>query len=136
MFSEETLYAIALRHCLLIGDFYFKKLISAAGSAKDAWLLSKKNSKTIWYRRQNLREIGKDTYLLFAEKNCNSACRIISKYYYHTGKNSRDCLMNVMMLRLFFIKKVLLAITPILVLWEPEKHHATEKNLLLISFIS
>ena len=69
MFSEETLYAIALRHCLLIGDFYFKKLISAAGSAKEAWLLSKKELKKQYGIGDKISaEIGKDIYLLFAEK--------------------------------------------------------------------
>lgn len=27
MFSEETLYSVALRHCPLIGDIIFQKLI-------------------------------------------------------------------------------------------------------------
>jgi DNA processing protein len=43
MLQDEILYSIALRATPNIGDVYFMKLIEAAGSAKEAWHLSKKS---------------------------------------------------------------------------------------------
>ena len=40
MFSEEIVFAIALRSCPMIGDATFRKLVKIAGSAKEAWELS------------------------------------------------------------------------------------------------
>lgn len=69
MFSEETLYAIALRHCPLIGDIVFRKLVSEAGSAKEVWELSQSGLKSIYGIGKKISlEIGSDKHLKFAEK--------------------------------------------------------------------
>lgn len=69
MFSEEVLYAIALRHCPLIGDVIFRKLIREVGSAQEVWELSKSGLHNIYGigRRISL-EIGNSDHLKFAEK--------------------------------------------------------------------
>lgn len=68
MYSEEHLYAIALRECKLIGDINFYKLVRIFGGAKTAWENAKKEYKTIdgigW---KAVSEIGNPEYLRFAE---------------------------------------------------------------------
>ena len=69
MYSEETLYSIALRACPLVGDINFMKLVDAAGSAKEAWLLSKSMLKGISGIGTKIsKSIGDETYLTWAEK--------------------------------------------------------------------
>jgi len=69
MYTEEIFYSIALRNCHLIGDFYFKKIVSVVGSAKEAWMLSKKELKKQYgIGNKVLEEIGKDSHLFFAEE--------------------------------------------------------------------
>lgn len=68
MFSEETLYSVALRHCPLIGDLIFRKLVGEAGSAKEAWELTKSGLKNIYgIGRKISLEIGNPEHLKFAE---------------------------------------------------------------------
>lgn len=72
MFSEETLYSIALRHCPLIGDTIFRRLVSEAGSAKEVWELSKAGLNNIYRVGKRVsKEIGNDAHLQFAEKELN-----------------------------------------------------------------
>ena len=69
MFSEETLYSVALRHCPLIGDIIFQKLIREVGSAKEVWDLSKSGLKNIYGIGKRISlEIGNADHLQFAEK--------------------------------------------------------------------
>lgn len=69
MFSEETLYTIALRHCPLVGDIIFRKLVSEIGSAKEVWELSKSGLRNIYGIGKKIsHEIGNDEHLKFAEK--------------------------------------------------------------------
>lgn len=68
MFSEETLYSIALRHCPLIGDITFRKLVGEVGSAKEVWELSKSGLKSIsGIGKKISAEIGNPEHLKFAE---------------------------------------------------------------------
>jgi DNA processing protein len=68
MFSEETLYSVALRHCPLIGDIIFRKLVAEAGSAKEVWNLSKSGLKNIFGIGKKISlEIGNADHLKFAE---------------------------------------------------------------------
>jgi len=75
MYTEEIFYSIALRHCPLIGDLHFKKIVSAAGSAKDAWMLSKTELKKQYGIGNKIcEEIGNDSHLFFADnelKTCD-----------------------------------------------------------------
>ena len=69
MRSEELLYAIALRHCPLIGDIIFRKLVSEVGSAKEVWELSKSGLHHIFGIGKKIAlEIGNPVHLAFAEK--------------------------------------------------------------------
>lgn len=69
MFSEETLYSVALRHCPLIGDIIFRKLVGEVGSAKEVWDLSKSGLKNIYGIGKKISlEIGNPDHLNFAEK--------------------------------------------------------------------
>lgn len=69
MFSEETLYSVALRHCPLIGDVVFRKLVSEIGSAKEVWELSKSGLNNIYgIGRKISLEIGNPDHLKFAEQ--------------------------------------------------------------------
>ena len=69
MFSEETLYSIALRHCPLIGDTIFRRLVAEAGSAKEVWELSKSGLSNVYRVGKRIsQEIGKPEHLVFAEK--------------------------------------------------------------------
>ena len=69
MFSEETLYSVALRHCPLIGDIVFRKLVSEIGSAKEVWEVSKSGLKNIYgIGRKISLEIGNPDHLKFAEQ--------------------------------------------------------------------
>lgn len=69
MFSEETLYSVALRHCPLIGDITFRKLVGEVGSAKEVWELSKSGLKSIsGIGKKISSEIGNSEHLKFAEK--------------------------------------------------------------------
>jgi DNA processing protein len=69
MYSEEHLYAIALRECNLIGDINFYKLTRAFGSAKEAWNFAQKNySKVDGIGRKAVSDIGNPEHLKFAEK--------------------------------------------------------------------
>jgi DNA processing protein len=66
--SRRNLYSIALRATPNIGDINFMKLIDAAGSAKEAWLLSKKLLKEIpGFGSKIIKNIGNDEFLKFAE---------------------------------------------------------------------
>ena len=68
MLQDEILYSIALRATPNIGDINFMKLIDAAGSAKEAWLLSKKLLKEIpGFGSKIIKNIGNDEFLKFAE---------------------------------------------------------------------
>ena len=68
MFSEETLYSIALRHCPLIGDIIFRKLVGEVGSAKEVYQLSKAGLKNIVGIGHKISlEIGNPEHLKFAE---------------------------------------------------------------------
>lgn len=72
MFSEETLYSVALRHCPLIGDMVFRKLVGEVGSAKEVWELSKSGLKNIYgIGRKISLEIGNEDHLKFAEQELN-----------------------------------------------------------------
>ncbi len=69
MFSEETLYSVALRHCPLVGDIIFRKLVNEAGSAKEVWELTKSGLKNIYGIGKKISaEIGNPEHLKFAEK--------------------------------------------------------------------
>ncbi len=69
MYSEEQLYAIALRECNLIGDINFYKLIRAFGSAENAWHLAKKDYRNIdGFGYKIVADIGNSDHLKFAEK--------------------------------------------------------------------
>lgn len=69
MYSEEHLYAIALRKTPLIGDINFQKLVEVAGSAKEVWQISKTGLREISGIGAKIsKEIGKTEYLNFAEK--------------------------------------------------------------------
>ena len=69
MRSEENLYSIALRHCPLIGDVIFRKLVREVGSPKEVWELSKSGLQNIFgIGRKIAVEIGHADHLKFAEK--------------------------------------------------------------------
>lgn len=69
---EESMYSIALRACPLVGDINFMKIISATGSAKESWLISKSTLKEIeGIGPQITKGIGEDRYLKFAEEEIN-----------------------------------------------------------------
>ena len=69
---EESMYSIALRACPLVGDMNFMKIVSATGSAKESWLLSKSVLQEIeGIGLQISKEIGQDKYLKFAEEEIN-----------------------------------------------------------------
>lgn len=69
MRSDENLYAIALRHCPLIGDVIFRKLVGEVGSPKEVWELSKSGLQNIFgIGRKIAVEIGNPEHLKFAEK--------------------------------------------------------------------
>ncbi len=69
MRSEETLYSIALRHCPLIGDVIFRKLIGEVGSAKEVFELSKSGLQNIFGIGKKISvEIGNTDHLKFAEQ--------------------------------------------------------------------
>ncbi len=69
MFTEEHLHAIALRRSALIGDFNFKKLTDAAGSAEAAWKFSKKDlTKIEGIGQKTAADIGNEDHIRFAEK--------------------------------------------------------------------
>ncbi|QDP85170.1 DNA-protecting protein DprA [Chryseobacterium sp. SNU WT5] len=68
MRSEETFYSIALRHCPLIGDVVFRKLVGEVGSAKEVWELSKTGLQNIFGIGKKIAlEIGDPKHLKFAE---------------------------------------------------------------------
>lgn len=67
--KEEIIYSIALRRCPLIGDVNFMKLVSAVGSAREVWQVSKSLMKEIeGIGSQIIKEIGNEKYLKFAEE--------------------------------------------------------------------
>jgi DNA processing protein len=69
MYSEEHLYAIALRECNLIGDINFYKLVRIFGSAKSAWENTKKEYKKLdGFGHKIVSDIGNPAHLKFAEK--------------------------------------------------------------------
>lgn len=69
MYSEEQLYAIALRECNLIGDVNFYKLVRIFGNAKNAWENAKKNYSNVdGIGRKIVSDIGNPEHLKFAEK--------------------------------------------------------------------
>ena len=64
MRSEENLYSIALRHCPLIGDVIFRKLVGEIGSPKEVWELSKSGLQNIFgIGRKIAVEIGNPEHL-------------------------------------------------------------------------
>ena len=72
MYSDETLYSVALRHCPLIGDTIFRRLVNEAGSAKEVWELSKSGLHHIYGIGKKIsQEIGKAEHLHFAEQELN-----------------------------------------------------------------
>lgn len=69
MYTEEHLYAIALRRCTNVGDINFSRLVNAAGSARKAWELPKRElAKAFGVGSKTLSEIGTAEPLNFAEK--------------------------------------------------------------------
>lgn len=69
MFTEEHLYAIALRRCALVGDINFHRLVRTAGSAAAVWSLPKRElAKAFGVGSKTLTEIGTKEPLEFAEK--------------------------------------------------------------------
>lgn len=69
MYSEEHLYAIALRECNLIGDINFYKLVRIFGSAKNAWEKTPKEYKNLdGIGKKIVSDIGNPEHLKFAEK--------------------------------------------------------------------
>ncbi len=69
MYTEENLFSIALRECSNIGDINFHKLISAFGSAENAWKTPPKElQKIIGIGRKTISDIGDKKHLKFAEK--------------------------------------------------------------------
>ena len=68
MFTEEHLYAIALRQCRRIGDITYHKLIQEFGSAKEAWF-QLKDSKTSLegIGPKTTADIGNELHLKTAE---------------------------------------------------------------------
>lgn len=72
MSSEEKLYSLALRHCPLIGDIIFRKLVAEVGSAKEVWELSKSGlNNIVGIGKKISKEIGNPEHLKFAEKELN-----------------------------------------------------------------
>lgn len=69
MFSDEHLYAVALRRCSQIGDLNFKRLVGAEGSAAQVWKRPQKHlMKTFGIGQKSVSEIGDAQHLKFAEK--------------------------------------------------------------------
>ena len=69
MYSEEHLYAIALRECNLIGDINFYKLVRIFGNAKNAWENTKKEYKKLdGFGNKMVSDIGNPEHLKFAAK--------------------------------------------------------------------
>lgn len=69
MFQEEHLYALALRASPLVGDITFMRLVEAAGSAREAWRLSKRILREIpGIGAAIASSIGDEQLLFFAEK--------------------------------------------------------------------
>ena len=99
MFSEETLYSVALRHCPLIGDMVFRKLVSEIGSAKEVWEVSKSGLKNIYgIGRKISLEIGNPDHLKFAEQelkfceknNIKISLRHLGEFPYHLNECEDD----------------------------------------------
>jgi DNA processing protein len=69
MYSEEHLYAIALRECAFIGDISFYKLVRTFGSAKEAWERTATEYKRLdGFGKKMISDIGNPEHLKFAEK--------------------------------------------------------------------
>lgn len=69
MYSEEHLYAIALRECALIGDINFYKLVRTFGGAREAWEKTRKEYKKLdGFGRKLISDIGNPERLKFAEQ--------------------------------------------------------------------
>lgn len=69
MYSDEILYAIALRQCTMIGNATFRKLVQLVGSARQVWQLSKGELAKLSATRQAfIGEIGNPQYLKIAEE--------------------------------------------------------------------
>lgn len=69
MFSDEHLYAVALRRCALIGDILFHRLVQAVGSAKDVWSFPKKDlAHILGIGSRTVHEIGSRNHIEFAEQ--------------------------------------------------------------------
>ncbi|MDR6404920.1 MULTISPECIES: DNA-processing protein DprA [Chryseobacterium] len=69
MYSEEHLYAIALRECNLIGDISFHKLVRIFGSAKNVWENAPKEYKKLdGIGKKMVSDMGNPEHLKFAEK--------------------------------------------------------------------
>lgn len=96
MFSDEHLYAIALRRCSLIGDISFKKLMDAEGSAENVWKLPKQKLTSIFgFGEKKAVEIGDDKHLKFAEKELKfcekNSVRILLRHQNELPKLLNEC---------------------------------------------
>lgn len=68
MFTEEHLYAVALRKCQRIGDILYLKLVDYFGSAKTAWENGKKEfGEVSGVGLKTVEDIGSPEILKFAE---------------------------------------------------------------------
>lgn len=76
MFSDEHLYAIALRRCRFIGDVTFNKLVEAHGGTENVWKLPKRELDTLFgIGHRVVREIGSKAHLEFAENELEFCSR-------------------------------------------------------------
>lgn len=96
MFTDEYLYAIALKKCNFIGDATFKILMEASGSAENIWKLSKKDITAIFgIGTKKASEIGNPEHLRFAEKELEFCQRhqikINLRHLGHLPQLLQDC---------------------------------------------
>ncbi|MCJ8155578.1 DNA-processing protein DprA [Chryseobacterium sp. SSA4.19] len=96
MYSEEHLYAIALRECAFIGDINFYKLVRTFGSAKEAWEKTNKEYKRLdGFGRKMISDIGNPEHLKFAEnelKFCEqNNIRINLRHHHELPKLLNEC---------------------------------------------
>ena len=67
--TDETLYSVALKFTPLVGDINFMRLVEAAGSAREAWHLSKSLKTEIrGIGKKIATSIGNEEILQAAEK--------------------------------------------------------------------
>jgi len=96
MYSEEHLYAIALRECNLIGDINFYKLVRAFGSAENVWKNAKKEYKKLdGFGQKTVSDIGNPEHLKFAEKELqfceNNTIKINLRHLQELPKLLNEC---------------------------------------------